>query len=333
MKTRESTTAYSALCLLIAMIASSPTVFAQQAIAPDTVTFLGHVVSMAPLVASGNAGSSHVQGTVVLSVEVGTDGSVISAKAVSGPAELVPAAVNCAKQWKFRPFEKDGKKVPADGELSFRFGQGSVGQQVAAKDASTASAKPETGSVKNKVPASSPDGGSAANFDSLWKQCSDAMIHHMPGAETASVCKKAADLAATFPPDKMYLQKRSAFVYAATAFANAGDFKDGEIYAQKAVAAAERDRHKKPGDGEVYSTLGHIEAMEGDFVDADGTMTTAEDYDRKSIAWARKKEAAWGPAYVEALQADLRFHALVLKDMKRKHEAKKKLEEAAKLSQ
>jgi len=353
MKVRVSFSVLPVVCVLFGALALGQAVFAQEAITPGTVTFLGHVTHMAPLAYPETGGAASAGGTVVLSVEVGTDGSVIAAKAISGSSALVQAAVACAKQWKFKPFKKDGKKVIADGKLSFTFspenkgllqsapaGSGSqagAATEVAAK--SEAGAKRETGVGETgnndvaKAGAKSTDGGSATNFNSLWKQCSDAVIHNAPGAETVLVCKKAADVAATFPPDTKYLEKRSAFIYAATAYANDGDFKNGEIYAQKAVALVKLDRKNEPGNGEVYSTLAHIEAMQGDLAGADLSLDEAEKYDRKSIAWAKKNEAAWVPQYVSALQADLRFHSLVLRDMKRKHEAKKKLEEATELSQ
>ena len=324
-----------AVGVLTAVIALTSTGFAQQTITPDTVTFLGHVVKMAPLEAAGNAGAADAQGTVVLHVEIGTDGSVVAAKAVSGPAALVPAAVACAKQWKFRPFEKDGKTVPADGTLSFTFGKASAGQAGVVKTPVTEE-KPEVRVVRAKstTPADTPEARAMAKFHPLWKECAQGVMRHTQDEGTLSACKRAADLAASFPPDRHYLEKRSAFVYAATAFANAGDFRGGELYAEQAVALVKLDRKHEPGDGEVFSTLAHIEAMQGDFADADGNLTTAEDYDRKSIAWARKnKMAAWIPAYTQALQADLRFHALVLRGMKRKHDAKEKLEEAKKLSE
>lgn len=325
-----SWTGWSVLGAVIGVIALSAMAVAQEAITPDAKTFNSHVVRMAPLNYSDIAKAAQVQGTVVVAVEVGTDGNVMAAKAISGPAALAPAAVDCAKQWKFRPFEMDGKKVPANGELSFAFGTASMGQTSAATEP-VVSEKSKTVVIKSAVPAGSPEDEATAKFNALWKQCSQAVIHHTEDNQTVLVCKQAADLAGTFPPDKLYLERRSAFVYAATVFTNAGDFKDGQIYAEKAVAAVQLDRKNEPGNGEVYSTLGHIQAMQGNFADADKNLTMAEDYDRKSIAWAKKKMTTAVPGYVAAFQADLRFHALILTDMKRKHEAKKKLEEAEQL--
>ena len=323
-----------AVGILTAVIATASMGFAQAAITPDTVTFLGHVTHMAPAEYAGTAGAEHAHGTVVLRVEVGTDGSVIAAKAVSGPAALVPAAVACAKQWKFRPFEKDGEKVIADGTLSFAFGAAQAGQAATAK-APVTEQKSGVSVVRetSAAPASTPEANAEAKFHPLWKECAQGVMRHTQDEGTLSACKRAADMAASFPQGKHYLDKRSTYVYAATAFANAGDFGDGEMYAQKAVELVKGNHQPEPGDGEVFSTLAHIESMQGDFEDADGNLTTAEDYDRKSIAWANKNKAAWVPAYTQALQADLRFHALVLRGLKRKHAAKEKLEEAKRLSE
>src|SRR5579875_2281229 len=76
------------VCVLAAMMALAEAGFAQQAVTPDAATVLGHVVKMAPLETAGSAADSGVRGTVVLRVEVGTDGSVVAAKAISGPEAL-----------------------------------------------------------------------------------------------------------------------------------------------------------------------------------------------------------------------------------------------------
>ena len=49
------------------------------------------------------AKSAHVQGTVSLLVTIGKDGSVTDVKEISGPPELVSAAVAAVKQWRYHP--------------------------------------------------------------------------------------------------------------------------------------------------------------------------------------------------------------------------------------
>lgn len=70
-----------------------------------------------PLVAK----QSHVQGIVVVSAIVGTDGKVKSAKAISGPALLQKAAVDAVRQWIYRPTTLDGAPVESETRVEVRF--------------------------------------------------------------------------------------------------------------------------------------------------------------------------------------------------------------------
>jgi TonB family protein len=49
------------------------------------------------------AQSEHIQGDVRLQVQIGADGAVQSIRLVSGPPQLVGAAIAAVKQWKYRP--------------------------------------------------------------------------------------------------------------------------------------------------------------------------------------------------------------------------------------
>ena len=49
------------------------------------------------------AKSARIQGTVSLLITIGKDGSVTDIKEISGPPELVPAAIAAVKQWRYRP--------------------------------------------------------------------------------------------------------------------------------------------------------------------------------------------------------------------------------------
>jgi TonB family protein len=52
-----------------------------------------------------------LQGTVVLAVMVMEDGTVGEVKVVEGPPGLAPSAVDAIKQWRYKPYELDGKPV------------------------------------------------------------------------------------------------------------------------------------------------------------------------------------------------------------------------------
>ena len=55
---------------------------------------------------------NHVEGVVVLSADIDECGRVIELKPVSGPEELVTAAITAVKQWEYSPFSHQGKPHP-----------------------------------------------------------------------------------------------------------------------------------------------------------------------------------------------------------------------------
>lgn len=67
------------------------------------------------------AKAAPVQGAVVFDIEVGTTGNIESMKVASGPPMLQQAAIDCLRQWTFRPFVKDGMPIAAMGPISIEF--------------------------------------------------------------------------------------------------------------------------------------------------------------------------------------------------------------------
>lgn len=64
--------------------------------------------------------TKHIEGTVTVRVVVNKSGTVTSAKAVSGPAELFQASVDAAKQWQFEPPER--APITTDLEMKYELG-------------------------------------------------------------------------------------------------------------------------------------------------------------------------------------------------------------------
>ena len=58
------------------------------------------------------AGLTATEGTIVLKATVDENGNVADAKIVEGNAALAGAAVSAVKQWRYRPYLRDGKAVP-----------------------------------------------------------------------------------------------------------------------------------------------------------------------------------------------------------------------------
>ena len=278
---------------------------AQESINVDAATLDQHVAHRVAPVYPPIAKAARIQGTIVFQVRVGVSGNIESTTVVSGPAMLQQAAIDCVKHWTFQPFERDGKPAPASGQISIDFSLG--------KDGPTAS--------EEKI---------ADRYFPLADQCRKLLSSRADYPAAATACKQAADTANEFAPGVRFIERRSAFVYAATAYADAGNLKDALPWADKAVATVKLGHDDDSGSNAAYSTKGNIEGMLGDLASADQDLATAEDFERKGIVSMEKDSPGIAGNYRRVLARDLRFHAQVLQHLNRPDEAKKKLDEAAK---
>lgn len=55
---------------------------------------------------------AEAEGTMVLKAVVDENGNVASARVIEGNAALAPAAISAVKQWRYRPYVRDGKALP-----------------------------------------------------------------------------------------------------------------------------------------------------------------------------------------------------------------------------
>jgi periplasmic protein TonB len=63
---------------------------------------------------------TRIQGTVVLRVTVDKSGVPSKVSIVSGHPVLVPAAIDAAKKWRYKPYLVDGNPVEVETENTFR---------------------------------------------------------------------------------------------------------------------------------------------------------------------------------------------------------------------
>ncbi|HEU0049733.1 MAG TPA: energy transducer TonB [Nitrososphaera sp.] len=63
-------------------------------------------------------------GTVVVHVVIDRDGNVAQLEPVSGPPELINAAVEAARQWRYKPTILNGDPVEVDATITIAFGGG-----------------------------------------------------------------------------------------------------------------------------------------------------------------------------------------------------------------
>ena len=52
---------------------------------------------------------------------IGKDGRINDLRAVSGPEELVPAALEAVKKWRYQPFELNGEIVEVQTDIRVNF--------------------------------------------------------------------------------------------------------------------------------------------------------------------------------------------------------------------
>jgi len=67
------------------------------------------------------AKTMHAEGAVVVEATIGTDGSVKSAKAVSGHALLRDAASSAVKQWRYKPATLNGQPIETSVQVTIKF--------------------------------------------------------------------------------------------------------------------------------------------------------------------------------------------------------------------
>lgn len=317
--------------LVLVSVGTTLSVRAQSVLEVDAKTIQQHIDKMAFPVYPPIAKAAHVQGTVVFDLRIGTEGRIESMKVVSGPPMLQQAATDCLQKWTFHPFEKEGSPAVAHGQYSIIFMLGSGGKPPA--DLPSRSGTPSqtyTVQVKSETAIHEEDPQTEKFFHESDGACKDGILSKHFSDATVSSCKRAAELAEKMSMKDNYVAKRSAFVYAATAYADVGDFKSGIIWAAKAVEVVKLGHDDDSGSNAAYSTKGTIEGLLGDLRAADRDLTTAEEFSRKGIAWIEKESPSLRAEYVRPFVRDLQFHAKVLSALNRPDEAQKKLDEAAK---
>jgi TonB family protein len=102
------------------------------------------------------ARQAHIQGTVVLKVEIDKAGDVQNVQLVSGHPMLAPAAIEAVKQWKYAPYLLNGTPMIVETSVQVNFTLANEPpSEVVGGDASSDRTPPEvTGGVIGAVPPS-----------------------------------------------------------------------------------------------------------------------------------------------------------------------------------
>lgn len=260
---------------------------------------LEHTEPVYPAIAK----AAQVSGDVVLQVEIGTDGKVSKTVILSGPPMLKQAAVDAVAKWTFKPYERDGQVMPVTATVTVKF--------------------------RLAEPVDENDRAIAKEYFPLFQRCSQMVTQRSDVAETARVCREAAQQADMFRADTRFIERRSAYVFSAAALIANKEMKPALAYADKAVAVVAQGHDDGSGSSAAYGVRAQAKALTGDLPGADKDLDQAEEFERAALRGLAGRELSG--AYTQNLRALLEFHARVLTAMGRKDQATAKRDLAEKL--
>jgi protein TonB len=90
----------------------------------DSNVLAANVVTMILPVYPRRARQAGIQGPVSLQVTVGTDGRIIALQPISGHPLLIPAAIEAAGRWAYKPVLLNGVPIEAVGPIEIKFAPG-----------------------------------------------------------------------------------------------------------------------------------------------------------------------------------------------------------------
>ena len=299
--------------------------FAKFILAALALSFSASAISQAPTIVDKTAMLQHVEhrtwplypdearymlyeGTVVLDVRVGTDGSVEQAKVVSGPIPLRQSAIDCALRWIFRPFLKDSQPIVVSGKVSIEY-------------------------QLNKSTPSVTEERKSMQYESAIDTCKSSLADANNYKQAALDCKSAANLTSNFSPERRCADKVEADVYTAWSLVNSGDVKSGLEYVSKAVEIVKLGFCANSRTSSVYYTRAAIEEKLSDMNAAEADLAQTVIYARKAFDECLKIQFDSPEKPKQLLINSLRAHAQILDELGRSSEAKNRQREADKLQE
>lgn len=286
--------------------AAAPAPVGASSLLVDEATAASHVIKRVEPIYPPIAKAAHVIGTVELSAKVGADGAVVGVRAIAGPAMLTQAAVDAAKQWKYEPFEQDGKAVAAVVPVVLSFGAGQDNSRSAVEQR----AERQTLSFADQ-------------------ECRDPLSAR-DAVGAAAACGRYVDLAEKAAPGSANgkVHAMTAHQQYGLALLMGGKKDEGLAEEEKAVASARANL--KPFDSEYGTAFywrGTAQQMAGHTSEALADYETAE----ASMRAAVKQAPQMAAAYDRGLKGVLTQHAALLDKLGRQAEAGKLRQEAASL--
>ena len=63
----------------------------------------------------------HIEGVIILAAQISKDGRIENLSPVSGPKELIPAAIGAVQQWRYQPYFMNGEPVAVHTTITVNF--------------------------------------------------------------------------------------------------------------------------------------------------------------------------------------------------------------------
>ncbi len=252
------------------------------------------------------AQSAQLSGPVKLQLQIGADGHVTGSKLLDGFLMLSGSAQEAVKEWVYEPPLKDGIPVATTTTVTIHFNL--------------------------PAPPNPEDEKIAAKAYPLQEACIKAVSSKADPAQEAQVCQKFAETAELFGPNERFVERREAFVYAATALRRDKQPQKSLDYAEKAVAVVEQGHDDGSGSAAAYGVRAQAEAALGQLPKSLEDLTKAEEHERSAITKMGGPDDPFVKQhYLPTLKGLLTFHAQVLTAMGKPDEAQAKTADAQKL--
>jgi TonB family protein len=261
---------------------------------------LAHADPLYPPIAK----AAHVQGSVVLHVDVNEQGVVTKVEAIGGPPMLKGTAIDAVKKWSYKPFELDGKPIAAHVVVSVPFSLGIPASTEKNDNAVGQAYFPKADECRN------------ANATGQWTRA-------------VALCSELVAIADRFPdPSTRMNEIRGAYQDYGEALAFSGDLPKALVEFHRTTELAEKSLTFKDAEyGTAYYWQAFAEHASKMPVEAERDYSVAEDSYRKAIVNLPDMKQI----YSRYLAHTLVYHSVLAKQTGRDEQATKMQEEALQL--
>jgi len=206
------------------------------------------------------AKAAHVQGSVLLHADVDEQGAVTKVEVIGGPPMLRGAAMDAVGQWKYKPFEVDGKSAAVRAVVSVPFSLG----------------------IPTSLEKSDTKIGQA-----YFPKADECRAANAAGRRTDPVktCENLVVFAGRFPDSSLRMNEiRGAHQNYGEALAFSGKLQEALVEFHKTTEIAEKSLTSKDAEyGSAYSWWAFAQHASKMQLDAERDYSKAEDRYRKAI--------------------------------------------------